>query len=364
MFHVHGEKMCIENLNKFCNLWKWDLLISNFLAQRWPNSMFSDDESLPPSVVATGSEAPSLPDNVCDTESEMDMMSDTKSLPDSVISSDSELFLPDDVNENLEVEGGARIPERRQQTVPSPDTVFKWLQNLKSNPKNAAEIPPTLGMELYSPPRVLATARGMDSNLSLGPLSFDIMNGWDLSNGKLQQLTFSLLETGTVTSLVLSPPCTMFSELQRLWNMKKIPPDVWAVRLGEATEHIEFSMRAARKQIERKKRFAYEHPWKASSSKLPCVESVRDSPSVMTIDFDMCACGMKSPMNEPIRKRTRIMTNSTSLVAQLRRRQCPRNHTHRQIKGSQLGHSLSRWCQVYPEDLANILASCLDDDEP
>ena len=58
----------------------------------------------------------------------------------------------------------------------------------------------------------------------------------------------------------------------------------------------------------------------------------------------------------PVRKRTSIMTNSDSLVAALQTCQCPKNHVHRKIEGSELGHKMSKWCQVYPEPLVKILA--------
>ena len=101
----------------------------------------------------------------------------------------------------------------------------------------------------------------------------------------------------------------------------------------------------------------FEHPQKASSWKLRCVEEVRCLAGVLAVDFDMCAVGMVSPLGQPIRKRTRILTNCRSLVDILRCKQCPRDHTHRQIKGQELGQSLGKWCQVYPEPLCEILAS-------
>ena len=80
----------------------------------------------------------------------------------------------------------------------------------------------------------------------------------------------------------------------------------------------------------------------------------------VSVDFDMCAVGMVSPLGQPIRKRTRILTNCRSLVEILRCKQCPRDHTHRQIKGQELGQSLGKWCRVYPEPLCEILASVYD----
>lgn len=71
---------------------------------------------------------------------------------------------------------------------------------------------------------------------------------------------------------------------------------------------------------------------------------------------EMRAAGMRSPPGSPIRKRTRITTNSTKLAGVLHTKQCTRDHVHRQIKGGELGRSLGRWCQVYPDLLCEILA--------
>ena len=103
----------------------------------------------------------------------------------------------------------------------------------------------------------------------------------------------------------------------------------------------------------------YEHPWRASSWKLQSVKKVQRHPKVYSVTFDMCQVGMLSPAGMPVKKRTTIMTNHAGLAEQLQARQCPGDHTHRPIEGSERGYSMSRWCQTYPAPLVEILAAAM-----
>ena len=103
----------------------------------------------------------------------------------------------------------------------------------------------------------------------------------------------------------------------------------------------------------------FEHPQRATSWALAIVQEIKNLPGVLCVSFDMCQVGMCSPMKEPIKKRTVIMTNDRWLARQLQTKQCPRDHVHRRIEGSQKGYSLSKWCQVYPPALCEILTAAL-----
>lgn len=305
----------------------------------------------------------SLPDAVDESEmdiSVLDEQSDLNTeLPSAVIEdSDSDLmaenaFLPDDVEESVEqVVNCSRVilgtSNHNIFDVPSPAQVTSWLQQPHHDH--------LLRMEWYSPPRVLVHESVKHLNLPFGSLSFDIVNGWDLEKHVLQDLTFRLLDSGMISMLYLSPPCTVFSELQRLWNRKKMEESVWEARWAQGNAFLEHSMMGARKQVQKKKKFMFEHPWRASSWDQPSVESVRAMEDVYTVDFDMCAVGMLSPKGSPVRKRTRIMSNCYSLIQRLRSCQCSRDHEHRTVQGSELGHKMSTWCQIYPPGLVQILA--------
>ena len=309
-------------------------------------AMFSDgsDDELPPAVMSESEAGESMGlDDSVDLPAEIEEQS-----MDEGVGSEVDIELPSDV----ELDFDEVLKEEYDQRVPSPDDVASWLRS-----PTGISSKTSVGMELYSPPRVLASA-GI-RNLAIGILAFDIIHGWDLQKEDLQKITIQLLQLGIITFLYLSPPCTMFSELQRLWNRKKIDPAIWDARWAQAVGFLEHCMTAARLQSENKQRWMFEHPWKASSWGLDCVQSVRALPNVYTVDFDMCCVGMKSPKGTPVKKRTRIMTNCALLVKNLKGKQCPRDHEHRAVEGSELGKKMSTWCQIYPPELVSILADSM-----
>lgn len=290
--------------------------------------------------------------------------SDAETLPESVTDSIDELPPVPSAESDIDMEDcpSPRAALTTKAKVPSPEEIRQWLRTGTS--KAAANL--TLGLELYSPPRVLTARAARSCALSvvmtLGFLSLDILTGWNFDLPELKDLSCQILQGITVAFLYLSPPCTMLSSLQTMWNKHRMSQAVWDRRWQQAVDWVDYCMRAIRIQVAKGQRFMFEHPARATSWKLPCVEEIKNLPNVRCISFDMCAFGMTSPMLEPIKKRTIIMTNDRRLCGLLKNRQCTRDHVHRRIEGSQLGHRLSRWCQVYPPALCDVLASCLHEE--
>ena len=65
--------------------------------------------------------------------------------------------------------------------------------------------------EFYSPPRVLPSARMKGL---VGCFSLDLLTGWDLKDRHASALARTLLDIMAVQVMILSPPCTAFSQLQ------------------------------------------------------------------------------------------------------------------------------------------------------
>ena len=65
--------------------------------------------------------------------------------------------------------------------------------------------------------------------------------------------------------LMSSPPCTMFSELTRLWNLKKMEAAVREQRMAEAEQLLSFGISRCMVQYIQGHWFGHEHPWRASS---------------------------------------------------------------------------------------------------
>ena len=149
-----------------------------------------------------------------------------------------DIELPQDVESELPEDVDEVPKEEYDHRVPSPNDMVSWLRS----PTGISE-KTNVGMELYSPPRVLASAAVV--NLAIGIFSFDIIHGWDLQREDLQKITIQLVQLGIISFLCLSPPCTMFSELQRLFNQKKMDPAIWDARMTQAIGFIRHCMAAA-----------------------------------------------------------------------------------------------------------------------
>ncbi len=215
-------------------------------------------------------------------------------------------------------------------------------------------------MEFYSPPRIAPEC------IVLGLLelfSFDVTtSGHDFLTFCARAMGLRLLAHYQPLMIMLSPPCTMFSVLTWLWNLKKMTESQYQARMKEARCHIEYSMQLAMMQYNASRYFAFEQPGQASSWDLECVKRVAALPGVVKVPFDMCMFGKTTPFNkQPIKKRTIIMTNSALLAKSLEGHRCDGNHLHIACHGAEHGVKLCEWCQVYPlklcEKIAFVVAS-------
>lgn len=119
-------------------------------------------------------------------------------------------------------------------------------------------------MELYSPFRVAASIHrlGMRSAASL-----DVLTGCDLLSAEGRMEALALLTQKRPLFLMCSPPCTMYSELTRMWNAKKMTYEQRALRQREADSMLKFAMEMCRLQGQAGRFWCHEHPHKASSWK-------------------------------------------------------------------------------------------------
>ena len=208
--------------------------------------------------------------------------------------------------------------------------------------------------EFYSRPRLLPIAHRHGLR---GTLSLDIVCGWDFCRKDLRCLSIKLLTTLCICFCMLSPPCTVFSDLQRLYNIKRIRADVWKCRWETGMLHLRHSMECARVQIHRKAFFAFEHPGRATSWREAIVKDVENLSGVYLVEFDMCMLGLVSKVaRKPIRKRTKLMTNSLRLANALRGYRCNKQHDHQVIQGSEGGVWRSVHAQIYPDAFVQIIA--------
>lgn len=209
--------------------------------------------------------------------------------------------------------------------------------------------------EYYSPPRTvpLVQRAGLTALLSL-----DILTGWNFQDRTLQRLSLQLLTTLSVLFLVVCPPCRAFSELQRLWNFKRMSLQKQRDIMNEGMIYLTHAMEAARAQWRAGRFFMFEHPARASSWSTDVVKAMAAEPGVKVITIDLCCFGLCSKVTRtPMRKRTKIMTNSAILAQKLQGRLCPGTHEHQTIQGSEGGVRRSTWAQIYPAGFVEVIAS-------
>ena len=208
--------------------------------------------------------------------------------------------------------------------------------------------------EYYSPPRVLPRAIELGAQ---GNLSLDLATGWNFDSEELRSLSMTLLARMQVDFLMLSPPCTAFSSLNRMWNYPKMPPQKVEEKLTKGMVYICHSVALAKQQIARGRWFAVEHPACATSWRTPVMQELTDMPQVQSVVFDQCMFGLCSPSGAmAMRKRTRIATNCPKLVARLSGRLCNGCHEHQRVQGCEGGVRRSVHAQQYPLGLVEELA--------
>ena len=207
------------------------------------------------------------------------------------------------------------------------------------------------------------TASATASRRGLGSCPFDLKVGKDLSQLEMRIEVFRMIERRRPKLLVTSPPCTMYSRLQRLWNVKKMSPEVYMRRKAIADEYLRFAHTCNKIQHNAGRSFAHEHPAGASSWKEDSTQGVATLPGTYNALFDQCQFGLTSPCGTPLKKQTRILCNNVRLFNALHGCKCRKgSHLHKRIMGSEAGHRLSTWSEVYPPALCNaLLDACCDD---
>ena len=90
---------------------------------------------------------------------------------------------------------------------------------------------------------------------------------WQLAGTSLKNLSASSpLSRLSVMFLVVCPPCKFFSDLQRLWNFKKMSAATIRAMQQEAMVYLQHSMEAAAIQVKERRYFAFEHPARAMAN--------------------------------------------------------------------------------------------------
>ena len=142
--------------------------------------------------------------------------------------------------------------------------------------------------ELFSPPRfaLAAQERGAEG------LSFDIKQGWDLIDKKIQQQVSGVLEKKCPELLVLCPECKHWGGWYRL-NQTKLPLWEQIHNKRVAEKQAQFCVDEAKRQIKRGGRVLIEHPWSSGLWEFPPMKKLLKQ--MHLCKGSMCAYGLKCP---------------------------------------------------------------------
>ena len=213
-------------------------------------------------------------------------------------------------------------------------------------------------LELFSPPRVNIHCRELGM---VADYSIDLLTGYDMTCFEVRAQVTELLRSGGIRFAMMSPPCTMYSQMQVCFkNFEKMNPLHLERKWQEAHLYVDFCMIHALEQWKRGLWFCFEHPARASSWQRSNVQQIAALPGVQKTEFHQCRLGLKTPVTgEPIKKATALMSNAPAIAEAFSQMRCNCTVPHRHIEGSEGGIQLSKWCQCYPRNLCALLAQCV-----
>ena len=140
-----------------------------------------------------------------------------------------------------------------------------------------------------------------------------------------------------------------------MWNIKHWSHEEYMIKLNKAKAMFSYAVDLAEQQHALNCGFVIEHPACATSWSMPCVAELAAKNGCRFTMFDQCAVGLVSPTGEPMKKRTKFLSNLDTVHTRFSARQCQCQTPHRVIQGSAEGVRLSVWSQRYPEGLCALL---------
>eukprot|EP00435_Cladocopium_sp_Y103_P052219 s999_g16.t1 len=209
--------------------------------------------------------------------------------------------------------------------------------------------------ELFSPPRfaVEARARGREG------LSYDIKQGWDLTDPKVQSVVDAQLDEADPDLLVVCPTCTHRGGWEHLNRCYRSPLET-ARLLKKSREQMRFSIRQIRKQLDRGGEIMFEHPWGSDVWNDAEIIPLRKKYGVRRVD--MCAYGLRCPDTKlPIRKATGLILSCRPEDRNRKLHVCPGCPKHRLVEGRlKDGRNVSEFVAEYTKQLVrSIMDLCV-----
>ena len=214
-------------------------------------------------------------------------------------------------------------------------------------------------MEVFSPPRVGVHVRKAGMRTAG---SYDITTGTDLLGFAGRAVVLHALTSDRPAFTMVSPPCRMYSSLMWMFNFPRMSEEHRSGQQAEADCMLDFAMHVCRIQHQQSGFWCFEHPQKALSWSRDSVQQMLALPGVQTVSFDQCRVGLCLPgssvQEHPIKKRTKLMTNSTIVQALFSGLQCQCQVPHVRLLGTYNGVPLSQHAQRYTPRFCELLCEC------
>ena len=219
--------------------------------------------------------------------------------------------------------------------------------------------------EVYSPIRVTGMAEKFNLKpgwaLDLTTNDPDDGKPWDFSMPDKREKVKKLQKQDAPFFLILSPMCGPFSSLQN-FNYPEMDSNEVMRKLSDAMMHVQFAVELCIAQHLAGRLFMFEHPVGASSWASKPLQVLGGLEGVLKANFDFCTLGMRvgdRPREDvklhPVKKRTKVMTNSSMLHALLVEAQCRGRHEqHGDLRDGKASE-----CQEYPELFCKIICEAV-----
>ena len=206
--------------------------------------------------------------------------------------------------------------------------------------------------ELFSPPRFSKAAETMGET----GLSFDIVDGWDLTSPAVQRKVDQQLEEAQPELLVACPECKHWGGWYRL-NQHKLPMVQQLQNRRTAIKQADFVADQIKKQLRRGGRVLVEHPWSSGLWKHPPIAKVLKEMHLCRAD--LCAYDLVDPDSQlPILKPTGVAVSHEDMKPLAL--QCPGHRCHKTVEGRCAdGENLSSKTARYTPKFCKHWLSCI-----
>jgi Reverse transcriptase (RNA-dependent DNA polymerase) len=182
--------------------------------------------------------------------------------------------------------------------------------------------------------------------------NYDLCCGIDLTSPREVSALLEHVATARPLIIIAGPPCTSFSSWSRL--NRSLHYETWVVSrtVGERLARLVAMLCNA--QLQHQRHFLVEHPAASEMWAMKEFQQLLQDRRVHQTVIDQCAYGLADAEGTLIKKSTRFMSSHPALLSALTQ-QCPQDHQHSVLAGSDQGVQRTKQAQVWPAALVTAI---------